>query len=155
MALTLESINLVKQRTRWDSRTPGVSEALRSLWKHMEALGNIDLQFVPYDETGQVGKVIADVPCKLYAFYLKKPADSTVLAFLKLINASTVGTEAHGDITVILAAAVASKKEFCLVFHDGLTFSAGITVASDTANDGSTASEIADSCAGFCIVGGA
>lgn len=155
MALTLENINLVKQRTRWEVRTPGVSENMRAFWKHMESLGNPDLQFVPWDETGQAGSVIADVPAKLFVFYIKKPAASTVLAFVKLINATTVGTEAKGDLCVMMAAAVAAKKEFCLVFSDGLSFATGITVASDKGVDNSTASEVADSSAGFCIIGAA
>lgn len=155
MALSLESINLVKQRTRWQTRTPGAVEALRSLWKHMEQLGNPDLQFVFYDEAGQSGKVIADVPCKVYALYIKKPAASTVLAFLKLINATTVGTEAKGDVCIMQAAAVGAKKEFCIVFHDGLSFATGVTVASDKAVDNSTASEVVDGAAGFVIVGAA
>ena len=156
MALTLENINLVKQRTRWDTRKPGVSEVLRALWKHMEALGNPDLQFVPYDETDQAGKVIADVPCKVYAFLMKKPATSTVAAWMKLIDAATVGTEATSDgVGFKLAAAVGAVKEHCVVFPDGFSFATGVTSASDKAGNNSTASEVADSCAGFVIIGAA
>ena len=156
MALTLENINLVKQRTRWDTRKPGVSESLRALWKHMESLGNPDLQFVAYDESGQAGKVIANVPCKVYALYIKKPAASTVAAWLKLIDATTVGTEATSDgITLKQAAAVGAVKEHCVVFPDGWSFATGVTIASDTAGNNSTASEVADSASGWVIVGGA
>ena len=153
MALTLEGINKVKQRCRRDTRTPGVTENLRAFFKHMEAKGNPDLQFVAFDETGQVGAVIADVPCKVYVVYFKKPVASTVAAWLKLIDATTVGTEAKGDMSFKQAAAVGAPKEHCAVFGDGFYFATGVTIATDKAADNSTASEVADSAAGFVIVG--
>jgi len=153
MALTLENVNLVKQRTRWDVRVPGAVEALRSLWKHLESLGNPDLQYVMFDQTGNAETVIADVACKIYAIYFKKPAASTVAAWLKLTDEASANNEAHADISFKLAAAVGAKKEFCVVFHDGFSMATGAMLVSHTANDGNTDSQDADACAGFVIVG--
>lgn len=154
MALTLENINLVKQRTRWEVRTPGASEALRSLWKHMEAKGNPDLQFVAFQRNGTNDNVIADVACRVYALYFKKPSTSTTAAWLKASDHATVAA-ANGDIVISLAAAAAALKEGCVVFHDGLSMATGVTQACHTAVDGNTDSAAADSPAGFFIVGAA
>lgn len=155
MALTLEAANLTKQRCRASTRKPGVSEALRSLWKHMEALGNPQLQFVTFDQTDNAETVIADVACKIYAIYFKKPAASTTAAWLKLTDEASAGNEAHADISFKLAAAVGAPKEFCVVFHDGFSMATGVMLVSHTANDGNTDSNDADAVAGFVIVGAA
>lgn len=152
MALTLENINLTKQRTRYATRTPGAMEVLKALFLHLQQLSNPDLQFVNLDYTGNADQVIADVPCRLYALYLKKPAASTTAAWVKISDHATVAA-ASGDLVVPLVAAVAAKKEHCLVFPDGLPLATGATTASHTAVDGNTDSADADSCAGFAIVG--
>lgn len=154
MALTLENINLVKQRTRWDVRKPGVSEVFRALWKHMEAKGNPDLQFVAFDQTSNTDSVIANVACKIYAIFFKKPAASTVAAWLKISDHATTAA-ASGDVVISLAAAAAALKEGAVVFPDGLDMANGATLASHTAVDGNTDSQDADSAAGFVIVGAA
>ena len=99
MALTLENVNLVKQRTRWEIRKPGSSEVLKALWKHLEQLSNPDLQLVPLDYSGGADQVIADVACKLFALYLKKPAASTTDAWIKASDHATTAA-ANGDIVV-------------------------------------------------------
>ena len=77
MALTLENINLVRQRTYPDSHWPGVKENLDALWKHMQQLRNPDLKikFISGLETADV--VISDSACKLFAWFMKKPTGST------------------------------------------------------------------------------
>ncbi len=152
MALTLENINLVKQRTRWEVVTPGITELFRALWKHMEQLGNLDLQFVKLDYTGNADQVIANVPCRLYALYLKKPSTSTTAAWVKVSDHATT-CAAAGDLVVPLLAAAAAKKELAIVEPDGIPLANGATTASHTAVDGNTDSADADSCAGFAIVG--
>jgi hypothetical protein len=154
MALSLERINDVKQRCRMDTRKPGVTEALRSLWKHMEQLGNPDLQFVALDYTGNADQVIADVACKLYALYLAKPAASTVAAWVKVSDHATVAA-ASGDVVVPLVGTGGGGQTHCVVFQDGLKLATGATTASHTAVDGNTDSQDADSCSGFAIVGAA
>jgi len=152
MALTLENVNLVKQRTRWETRKAGCMAVLKALWLGLQQNGNPDLQFVSLDYTGNADQVIANVACRLYALYLKKPAASTVAAWVKLSDHATV-CAASGDFVISLIAAAAAGKEFCAVFPDGLPFGTGITTASHTAVDGNTDSADADSCAGFAIVG--
>jgi hypothetical protein len=154
MALTLENVNLVKQRTRWQVRTPGASEALRSLWKHLEAKGNPDLQFVAFERNGTDDNVIADAACRIYAIYFKKPATSTTAAWLKGSDHATVAAAA-ADVAISLAAAAAAMKEGCVVFHDGLSMATGFTMACHTSVNGNTDSAAADSPAGFVILGAA
>lgn len=154
MALTLENINLVKQRTRWDTRKPGVSEIMRAFFKHMESLGNPDLQFVPIDQTSNADAVIADVACKLYALYLKKPATSTVDAWFKGSNHATVAAAA-GDLVIPLVGTGGGGAEHCLCFPDGLKLSTGLTIAEHTSLAGSTDSSDADAVGGWAIVGAA
>ncbi len=152
MALTLETVNLVKQRTRWEVRKQGAMAALKALWLGLQQNGNPDLQYVALDYTGNADQVIADVPCRLYAIYVKKPAASTVAAWLKFSDHATVAA-ASGDIVIPLIADVAAGKEFALVFPDGLPLAVGLTTASHTTVDGNTDSADADSAAGFAIVG--
>jgi hypothetical protein len=154
MALTLENINNVKQRTRYQVRTPGAAEALRSLWKHMEAKGNPDLQFVVFERNGTDDIVIADAACRIYAIYFKKPSTSTTAAWLK--GSDHVSTAAAAaDVAISLAAAAAALKEACPVFHDGLSMANGFTMASHTAVNGNTDSAAGDCPSGFVILGAA
>lgn len=154
MALTLERINDVKQKCRFDSRNPGPVECLRALFKHQEQRGNPDMQFVPLDYTGNADQVIADVACKLYAIYLVKPTASTTAAWVKISDHATVAA-ASGDVVIPFVGTGGGGQAHCVVFPDGLKLATGATTASHTAVDGNTDSADADSCAGFAIVGAA
>jgi hypothetical protein len=157
MALTLERLNLVKQRCRMDAHKPGIVENLRALWKHMEQAGQLDMQFLPIygaDITGAADVVLANVPCKLYALVLEKPAASTVDVWSKISN-HTSATEAHGDIVVNFVGTGGGGRTCALIFPDGHIFSAGATFCNHTANDGTTRSARVDAPVGFAIVGAA
>lgn len=154
MALTLENINLVKQRTRWETRKPGASEALRALWKHMEQLSNPDLQLVALDFSGGADIVVADVACKLYALQLRKPTASAVDAWIKGSDHATTAA-ANGDVVVKMIGTGGGGQEHCVTFPDGLKLGTGLTMASHTTVNGNTDSNAADSCVGFAIVGAA
>jgi hypothetical protein len=154
MALTLEGINRVKQRCRRETRKPGIAEVLRALFKHMEALGNPDLQFVPLDYTPGADQVVADVACKLYALCFIKPAASTTDAWLKGSNHATTAAAA-GDIVVPLVGTGGGGAAHILAFPDGLKLSTGLTTAQHTTLAGNTDSAAADACGGFAIVGAA
>jgi len=151
MALTLEGVRRVIERTRWDTRKPGVAEAMRSFIKHLQALGNPDLQFVAISGLDTADKVCADVAASLYAVFLAKPAASTTNAWVKASDSASAAG-ANGDLVVMLRSTVGAKQ-FCLVFHDGLPFGTGITFGSHTTNNGSTKSAVADAATGFAIVG--
>lgn len=154
MALTLEGINKVKQRTRMYTRKPGVTENLRALFKHMEAKGNPDLQFVALDYYGRADQVIADAACRVYALYLLKPTASTTDAWVKVSNHATTAAAA-GDIVVYMAGTGGGAQAVCLTFNDGLIMGTGATTAAHTAVDGSTDTATADAPAGFAIIGAA
>lgn len=153
MSLSLENINLVKQRCHASLRKPGPGEALRALFKHMQQLGNPDLQLVVLDFTANADIVVADVACKLYALYVKKPAASATAAWVKGSDHATVAA-ASGDIVVPLVAA-GGGQEHCVTYNDGLQLAVGLTMASHTAVDGNIDSADADSAAGFAIIGAA
>lgn len=152
MALSLEGINTVKRRARGDTRAVGVAEALRSLWKHMENLGNPDLQLVAISGLDSADKVIADAACKLYAVYIKKPDASTTDSWFKGSNHATVAA-ANGDITAYLRGTSGGGRSYCVVFHDGLPLGTGLTVGAHTTVNGNTKSAAADAPTGFAIVG--
>lgn len=149
--LTLEANNRVKDRTRYEARKPGVAEALRSFFKHMQALGNVDLQWVAYSGLNAADGVIANVACSLYVLYIEKPQASAVDVWFKGSDHATVAAAA-ADVSVILRAAVLTKR-FCLVFHDGLPLSTGLTLGAHTTAAGNTKSAAADAPIGFAIVG--
>lgn len=154
MALSLGDINAVFRRARGDSRNVGTAEALRSLAKHMQVLGNPDLQFVPFDCTANADIVLADVGCKLFAIYVKKPVGSTVDAWLKISNHATVAA-ANADLVIFLQGTGGGGRAYCPVFHDGLKFATGLTLASHTTVNGSTDTADADAATGFVILGAA
>lgn len=152
MALSLGDINAVFRRARAESRSSGVANAIRGLSAHMQILGNPDLQFVAFDTSGAVDIVIANVGCKLYALFLKKPTASTTDAWFKGSNHATVAA-ANGDIVVYLRGTSGGGRSYCPTFHDGLPLGTGLTVASHTTVNGSTDSATADSPTGFAIIG--
>lgn len=154
MALTLERILDVKKRTRSDTRKPGVTEALRALFVHMEQIGNLDLQFVGLNYVLGSDQVIADVACKLYAWYFIKPTASTTDAWIKISNHATTAAAA-ADIVFPLVGTGGGGAAHCVVFPDGLKLSTGATTAQHTSLAGNTDSSTADACAGFAIIGAA
>jgi hypothetical protein len=152
MALTLERILDVKRRTRMDSRKPGITETLRALWKHMEQVGNIDLQFVPLDYFPRADQVIADVACRLYALMYVVPTAGTTAQWIKASNHATVAAAA-GDLVIAIMATTGAGAAACVVWPDGLKFDTGITTASHTSLAGSTDTATGDAPQGFAIVG--
>jgi hypothetical protein len=152
MALTLEDINLVKDKARGESRTVGVNESLRSLWKHMQSLGNPDLKFASFSALQTADVVVSDSSCKVYAIYMIKPSASTVDAWLKGSNHATVAA-ANGDFVTYLRGTSGGGRAYCVVYHDGLPFATGLTIGCHTAVNGNTKSAAADAVLGFAIVG--
>ena len=152
MALTLEDINLVKQKARGESRKPGPHEALRSLWKHMQQLGNPDLKIAFFSALQTADVVISDSACKVYALFIQKPAASTTDAWFKGSNHATVAA-ANPEFAAYLRGTGGGGRQYCPVFHDGLPMGTGFTVGSHTTAAGNTKSAAADAPTGFVIVG--
>ncbi len=152
MALSLGDINAVFRRARADSRAVGVAEALRSLSKHMQQLGNPDLSLVEFSTLGSTDKVVADAACKVFAIYMKKPAPSTTDAWLKGSNHATVAA-ANGDFVTYLRGTSGGGRSYCPVYHDGLPMGTGFTLGCHTTVNGNTKSAAADAATGFVIIG--
>jgi hypothetical protein len=155
MALTLENINLVRQKCRLDSfKFVGPARILKALFEQFnEVLGNRDLQFVPFQLVNAGDTVIADAACKLYFLVAIKPAGSTTDAWVKGSNSATAAAGA-GDVVLPMKGTGGGGKAQTLVFPDGLPLSSGLTIASHTTVNGTTRSADADSSYGFAIVGG-
>lgn len=153
MALpTLEDANIVKQKTFSESRSVGVAEALRSLWKHMQNLKNPDLYIEFFSGLDSADQVISDAACKLYALYAKKPAASTTTAFLKGSDHGSA-MQAGASLVIPFNGTGGGGQNHCLVFHDGLQLGTGLTMGSATTGNGTTKSNSADAPTGFAIIG--
>lgn len=152
MALTLEGTLAIVRRTRYESRKPGVAEALRSFFQHLAQLGNPDLQLVAYSGLNAADKVIADVACKVYAIFIQKPTASTTNVWFKGSDHATVAA-ANGDFTTFLVGTNGGGRQYCPVYHDGLPMTTGFTLGSHTTVNGNTKSASADAPTGFVIVG--
>jgi hypothetical protein len=153
MALTLEADVKVKERTRYDMAKPAIAENCRALWKHLQALGNPDLQFVPIAGLETADVVLANVAAKLYALYLKKPAASTVDSWAKISNSATASA-AGADLSLPFVGTGGGGREQCLIWGDGLPFATGITIGAHTSIAGSSKTLVADAVIGWAIVGG-
>jgi len=157
MALpTLENILNIVRRTRMESRrSPGVAEALRSFFKHMESKSNPDLYFEAISGLETANQVISDAACKLYCLFMHKPAASTTDAWMKGADHATVPVDANGaaDLATKLVGTSGGNREYCLVYHDGLPLGTGLTVGSFTTQTGNTKSAAADAWVGFAIIG--
>lgn len=153
MALTVEAINLVKQRCYPLLKGRHVQEQLKSLFDHLNHAGNPDLQFVALSGSTS-DAVVADVACKVYAVYLRKPTASTTDAWFKASDHATT-TAANGDFVLKLLGSGGGGKEYLSAFPTGLLMGTGFTAATHTTVNGSTDSAAADQPIGFAIVGAA
>ncbi len=152
MALSLGDINAVFRRARAESRSVGVANAIRGLSAHMQVLGNPDLQFVAFSGLETTDAVIANVGCKLYQVYARKPTGSTVDSWLKGSNHATVAA-ANGDIVVYFRGTSGGGRAYAPTFHDGLPLGTGLTLGAHTTVNGSSKSLVADAPTGFAIIG--
>lgn len=152
MALVLTDIFTVKERARYESRSPGVAESLRALFKHLNQIGNPDLKLVEYSGLGAADAVISDSACKLYAIFAKKPTASTTDSWLKGSNHATVAA-ANGDFVAYLRGTSGGGRSYCPCFMDGLPLGTGLTLGAHTTVNGNTKSNAADAPTGFAIVG--
>lgn len=152
MALVLENINNVAQKTFPDSRQPGVQESLRSLWAHMQQLRNPDLKIKMVSGLETADVVVSDSACKVYALFIRKPTASTTNAWFKGSNHATTAA-ANGDFTTFLVGTAGGGREYCPCYHDGLPMGTGFTVGCHTTVNGNTKSAAADAATGFVIVG--
>ena len=154
MSLTLENINLTMQKAGFANRKAGTQTIGRAFAEYMNTLKNPDTQIVFISGLDSADKVVADVACKLYALWIRKPTASTVDAWAKGSNHATVAA-ADGDVAVFLVGTSGGGREYLLTFPDGLPLGTGLTVGSHTTVDGNTKSATADAWTGFAIIGAA
>jgi hypothetical protein len=152
MALVLTDILTVKENVRYESRSPGVAEALRALFKHFNQIGNPDLKFLAFSGLNAADAVISDSACKLYAIFMRKPTASTTDSWLKGSNHATVAA-ANGDFVAYLRGTSGGGRSYCPTFMDGLPLGTGLTLGAHTTVNGNTKSNVADAPVGFAIVG--
>ena len=153
MALTVEELLNVRKRCFPMLKGRHIAEQLKGLFEHLNYAGNPDLQFVPL--TGSTSdQVIADVACRVYAVYVRKPAASTTDAWAKASDHATTAA-ANGDWVLKLLGAGGGGKEYLTAFPTGLLMANGFTFATHTTVNGSTDSNAADQPVGFAIIGAA
>lgn len=158
MALTLESANKVRQKSRllW-VRNPGVFYAVKTWFLyHATNNGNPDLQFVAIDGNtsssdggNSASQVLADAPCKVYALYLKK-AGATATFFKATNHASTATTDGTQDLGYKLTT---SGEESVWIYPAGHSLSVGLTITENTAATTGTLTLAANKIDGFVIIG--
>lgn len=153
MALTVEDILNVRKRCFSNLKGRHIHEQLKALFDHLNHAQNPDLQFVPLTGAG-TDQVVADVACKVYAVYVRKPSASTTDAWVKGSDHATV-TALAGDWTLKLLGTGGGGKEYMTTFPTGLLMATGFTVATHTTVGGTTDSSAADQPVGFAIVGAA
>lgn len=152
MAISVEDINLVKQKAMADSRSAGSQGALRQLFEHLNLLKNPDLEIKFVSGLASADVVAADAACKVYAILITKPAASTTDAWAKGSNHASAAA-ANGDFVTFLVGTSGGGREYCVTFPDGLPMGTGFTVGSHTTVNGNTKSAAADAWTGFVIIG--
>lgn len=164
MALSLQTANLVRQKTYMINRNPGVFYALKALFLHLAAnRGNPDLQIVNVDGTNLASdggnttpQVVANVACTLYALYLKK-LGATQTWFKLNDSASTVTGNGTDTMTFALnttdQAGDTSKFEYLFLYPQGYSMANGLCVTEQTTATGTTQTLKANRADGFIIIG--
>ena len=157
MALSVESANLVRQKTRMYTLNPAVFYSLKAFFLyHATHNGNEDLQFLPIDATssttgdGQDHGI--DAACQLYFAYVQKVDEGTD-AWFRIIDDADNDSEVVGDVRVE-AALLEGRDIFIAMYPEGLPFVDGI-VTNFTTTPGDTATEVTAAQAGngFLIIG--
>lgn len=154
MALTLASALSVKQKALADTRKPSTQSLLRTFFSHVaQHLGNRDLEFKPISALQTADVILADVPCKVYVVFLRKPTASSVDSWAK-ISDSVSAAGVAGDWANKFPGANGGL-ELCSVYPDGMPFPTGATIGAHTTVGAASKSLIADAPVGFAIVGAA
>ena len=153
MALSLESADRVRQKTRGWNRNAGVNGALKAFFHFHAAKGNADLQYVSLDDadvTGTSGVVVADAAAVLYFAYMRKRATATDSYFKIFDDATDDATAASERVTMPLLEA---SEDHIFYAPQGIDMATGIVATSHTTHNGTTDSTAGDSGDGFIILG--
>lgn len=154
MAITIESANLVRQKTRMYTRDPYVLGVLKTFFhNHATNKANADLQLITVDDadtTGTDGIPLANAACVVYVAFVRKRATATD-SYFKLYDNATVDTTTT-EARLVIPLLEASEDQI-VVFPDGLTMASGVVATSHTESSGETDSTAGDSGDGFVIIG--
>ena len=151
MAFSGEEINKVRQRCFVESRTVGSQMMLEAFFRLQNQRKNPDLQFVAITGLETADKVVCAGACKVWVMFLKKPAGSTVTAYVKASDHATAASGTAPEFEL----AIDKTEEHCLVFSGGLEQTVGWTVAAHTTSDGTSDSLVADAPVGFAVISAA
>ena len=153
MTIALTTINSVRQRVKARlSSGVGAAEASATARKlfdvFLESLQidqvDQDLQFVNFGDIGSGLTTAVTSPCRVYAVYGKKQADSGTDAFLKVRNNAT---------DVISIPFQEASKEAIFFSPTGVVLATDLKLESHTDSTGSTDSTATHGPQGFVIVG--
>lgn len=164
MSLTLQSAQLVRQKTYMFERDPGVFYLLKALFLHLAAnrgnpqlqLVNVDGTFLASDGGANANQVVANVACTLYAIYLKK--FGATQTWFKLNDSATV-TVGNGTDTMTIALNTTdqqgdtSKFQYLWTYPMGYSMANGIAIAENTTATATTQTLKANRADGFIILG--
>jgi hypothetical protein len=155
MALTLASQLSVRQKALETTRAAASQAQLRTLFSYLsQHKPGIELQFVPVSGLDSADVVVADVACRLYALFLRKPTSSATTAYVKgSDHASAQG--ANAELGIMFLGTGGGGQEACQCYPAGLMFGTGLTLDCHTTSSGTTKSDAADAPVGFAIVGSA
>ena len=163
MALTLESANKVRQKTRMITRDPGVFYALKAFFLDWAANhGNADLQLITFSDSSTSTDLdaanvntgyspIGGVACKVYVLYAKNAGtgDGTD-SYISLHNATD-----NASANLITAPIQDDNDAFLFVSKSGVSFATDLTISAATTAGGATESTAGNGANGFVIIGAA
>jgi hypothetical protein len=153
MALTLERTLFAKQRCLSETRDPFVQLTLKTLFTYLDQhKRDPDLQFVPFGPLAAVQVAIADVPCRIYAIYLKMPTTSAIVTYFKLSNGTTGSQDGTQYLT--LPVTFGPRIEECITYGHGLPMTTAATIIAATTPNGAVAPAAANQPSGFILLGG-
>lgn len=155
MAISLESANKVRQKTRalenLDSSAYRALQAFFQYWATHK--GNADLQYLPFSEAecdAAGGTVKADAACTVHFVYVKKE-DSATDNYFKLFDDATDDSTTT-DQRLVLPLFIA-KESVVWQSNSGLPMAAGVVVTQHTTSEGVT--DGSDGGSGFVIIAAA
>lgn len=152
MALSLTSANLVKQKALAETRRPHVQGALKWLFSYLaQHKKSPDLQFVAFDELDADETVIADAACRIYALFMSVPSTSDAATYVKITDHATTSSDAASEFRFEMGGNGAQQE--VMIWHNGTPMGSGATMQGNTTANGGTASDAADGCTGFVILG--
>ena len=139
MALSLESANKVRQKTRMYTLNPAAFYALKGFFLYWATnKSNNDLRIAPFSEADADdadGTGVIDAACKVHVVYVKKLASATDNYF-KLFDSATVDTTTTEQ-RLVLPLFIASETQLW-ISNEGLPMAAGVTVTQHTTSEGTT-----------------